>query len=150
MIRSVEAVFNSMQPTRSRARLVLDEAAEVSLYAPIQDLSLTVCLRMVSRAEAQGGPLQTKEFPPKIANKSGIAIQDDCPRDAMKPNNLASEKSNNRLAGMGMAQGEEMSVFGQLINHHQNDRLALRSRQAINEIHGHCIPNLVRNLQGSK
>ena len=47
-----------------------------------------------------------------------------------------------------MAQGDEVRIFGEAVDHRQNDRLAIDLGQALDEIHGDVGPYLGRHVEG--
>ena len=65
----------------------------------------------------------------------------------MEPHNLVEERLGNRGGAVGVAEGDEMCILGEAINHRENHRFASDLGKAFNKIHGDVGPDGVGNVQ---
>ena len=66
----------------------------------------------------------------------------------MKLDDAIEEGLGDDGRGVGVTQGEEVGVFGELIDHRYYDALAMYPQEAIDEVHSNVGPNLCGHLKG--
>jgi hypothetical protein len=65
----------------------------------------------------------------------------------MEPDNVLGEGRRDRGGGVRVAQGDEVAVLGQAIDHRQDHRLAAHLWESFHEVHRDVLPNLQRHGQ---
>ena len=66
----------------------------------------------------------------------------------METNDTVEEGTGHGCSSVGMAERDEVSILGEAIDHHENDRFAAHLGEALDEVHGDICPDLRRHLQG--
>jgi hypothetical protein len=68
----------------------------------------------------------------------------------MEADNLLEGGSDNGCGGVGVAQGDEMRIFGEAIDHRQDHGFPTRLRKSLNEVHGDVLPDRSGNVERLK
>jgi hypothetical protein len=58
----------------------------------------------------------------------------------METDDLLEEGCGDRCCGVGVAQRDEVHVFGEVVNHCQDDGLPACLQEALDEVHGDVLP----------
>jgi hypothetical protein len=90
-------------------------------------------------AHAQADARHLEEVAPHIAGEDGVPVADNGSREAVEAYNAVD---------VGVAQGDKVGVFGESINHRQDDRFPADLVEPLDEVHGHVHPDLGRHWQG--
>ena len=65
--------------------------AQVPLKPFVDDLGLSICMRVIAGAGCQLCPHQSKQLSPECPNEPTIPVTDDVPRQPMKSEDLPEE-----------------------------------------------------------
>jgi len=144
----IVAVLRPGQPVHPRLRQVTCDTPKIHCDDLIDHLRLTVCLRVEGRAHAERDAGHLEEVTPHMTGENRVPVADDGRREPMQTNNAVEECTCNRGDRVGMAEGDEVRVLGESINHHENDRFATDLGQALDRIHRDVRPNLGQNIEG--
>jgi hypothetical protein len=143
LVRGVVAEFYPRQPSGPALRAIADQTAQVDHDDLVSNLRLAVSLRLERRA----CPAEVEELPPHRAGEDGIPTTDDGCRDAMKSDDLFEERHRDHPCSIWVAQGNEMGIFGQEIDHRQDHRLATHLRKVVDIVHGNALPHHIRHVE---
>lgn len=80
MDRGIVALFSERQEFEPMLRMIMYESAQILFEDAVDNLCLTVCLRMVSRAESKLGTTYVKELMPQTTDENGIPVRNDTTR----------------------------------------------------------------------
>ena len=80
-----------------------------------------ISLGMIGSVEMQLGALETKQFLPKIAGKSGISVRDNRMRHVMKLEDIIHENLSHCGCCERVLESIEMGIFEKKINYHHDD-----------------------------
>jgi hypothetical protein len=83
-----------------------------------------------------------------VTGEYSISVSDDHQWQAMQLEDIVKEQLNNLLGMKGVAQGDEMCIFSEFVNHYQDGVFAFRLWKCFNEIHGNMLPSHIMYGQG--
>jgi hypothetical protein len=101
-------------------RVFTDKATEITLNRLIDALGLPIGLGMVTRAHLELGASCTKHRLPKLTGKDWVSIRNQGERQTMQTKDVVNKNFGNFVGSKGVADGQEMCIFGQLIHNHKN------------------------------
>jgi len=83
-----------------------------------------------------------------MAGEHGIPIADDRRRKPVQPDDAVKEGTCHHSRCIGVAECNEVRIFGEAIDHREDDRFATDLWQAFNEVHRNICPHLGQNSEG--
>jgi hypothetical protein len=95
---------------------------------------------MVRGAHHQLSVCQAEQFLPKSACEDLVPIGDDALRKAVQLVDVVEEELRHLGCCKWMLQWDEMFVLRQLVDHHQDDVVAVGLGQPFHEIQTQCMP----------
>ena len=75
-------------------------------------------------------------------------MEEGNPWEPMQTNNAVEECTCNRSGGVWMAEGDEVRVLGESVDHRENDGFTADLGRALDKIHRDVRPNLGWNVEG--
>jgi hypothetical protein len=76
------------------------------------------------------------------------SVADDEGGKTVQTNNPLEEGIGDGRGGVGVAEGDEVSIFGEVIDHREDDGFAMDFGQAHNEVHRDVDPHLGQYVEG--
>ena len=147
MIRGIVAIFSPGEPIQPCARPVPSGAPQILGDRLVDNLGLAIRLRMEGRAHPELDTDEFEDVAPNMASEHRIPIAHNGVWEPMQSDNGFEERLRHCGRRVGVTQGDEVSMLGELINHRQDDTLAVVTRQALNEVHGDVCLDLRRDLE---
>jgi hypothetical protein len=92
---SIVSVFDPRQPFDPIPGFVPSKAPGVHLQSTVDDLDLTICLRVISRTEIELGSLESKQLLPEFASKGHISVTHNGGGQAVELENMIKEDQDN-------------------------------------------------------
>jgi len=111
VVASVVTVLHPRQPLKPMARTVTYKATQIHLDSAIDNLYLSITLRVISRAESQFSSTQPKQFSPKQTRERYITITHNSRTQAMKFENIIKEQVGYTHNSKWMSKGKEMCIL---------------------------------------
>ena len=97
---------------------------------------------MEHRAHPQLDVGQLEDVPLDVAHGHWVTIAHDGGWEPMKADNGIEEGLRDHGRNVGVAQLDEVSMFGEVVHHFQDDAFVIDTRYAFNEIERNVGPNL--------
>ena len=121
---------------------------EITIYHLVDHLGFPVVLWMECRTQAQFYARHLKKITPDMAAEHRVVVAEDRGGKPMEADDVVEESSRDGGGGVGVAERDEVRVFGEAVDHRENDGLAAHLGKALDEVHGDVIPDLRRHLKG--
>ena len=83
-----------------------------------------------------------------MPGEDGVPVTDNRQREPVQSYDAVEECPCYGRRGVGVAEGDEVGVFGEAIHHREDDGLACHLGQPLDEVHGDVGPHLGRHLKG--
>jgi hypothetical protein len=116
----------------------------------VRHFRLAVHLWSERRAIAQRGTAETDKFLPHCVGEDRVLTADDRCENSMEADNLPKEGRNDGCGSVGVAHRDEVHVFGEPIDHGQDNRFPARLRESLDEVHGYVLPHRSGNVERLK
>jgi hypothetical protein len=123
-------------------------AAKKSFHTLVQPLSLPISLGVVSGAHHQLGVGKFEQFLPERTGENLISVRDDALRKSMQLVNSIQKCLSHLGSCEWMSQGQEVPIFGEFVDYHQNHIIAMGLGQTFDKIKTHSMPWKGWNWEG--
>lgn len=125
MNRGIVRPLREVQITIPLTGFVMNVSSEILFQGPINDLSLSVELRVIGGGHAQLCATETEEFLPEMAEEKSVAVGDEASWKAVVFANHVNESSSHLVRGVSGWKSSEMGSLGIAIYHDQNYSMAV-------------------------
>ena len=109
---------------------------------------MAVRLRPERRAEAELDAGKCEELHPELAREDRVPIAHNRARETMEPYDLVEEDPGDGCSSVGVADRNEVGVFGEAVDDGEDDRFPANVREALDEVHGDVRPDRARDVEG--
>ena len=140
LVRRVVAEFRPGKPAKPRTRPIARQTAKVHAQDAVGHLGLPIGLRVKCRAEAKLDAREVEQLRPECAGEDGVPIADDGTWNAVEAHNLVEEGTRHRGRRVGVAEGDEVRIFGEPVDDGEDDRLAADARESFHEVECDILP----------
>ena len=101
-------------------------SAQILLQHSIDNLRLSVRLRVICCAKSEFSPTETKKVAPKSTEENGVSVRDDVVGKVVMFANNVQEEDDNLMSSVMLGKGTQVDCFRVTIHHDQDSRVALR------------------------
>lgn len=92
------------------------KSSQVLFKHSIQDLSLAVCLRVISGAKPEFSVGKAEQLVPKTANENRVTTNDDTSRESVEFAHSVNEQRSNFMGTVRRMQSTEVGLLGKSVN----------------------------------
>lgn len=125
MNRGIVRPLREVQITIPLTGFVMNVSSEILFQGPINDLSLSVELRVIGGGHAQLCATETEEFLPEMVEEQGVSVGDETSGKAVKFVDEVEEMDCNLVSCVMGGECSKMSPFGIPVDNHHDDRVTL-------------------------
>ena len=108
---------------------------------------MAICLWVERRTHTEFDARHLEEVTPDMTGEHGVAIADDRRRKPVKPDNTIEEGASDGGGRVGMAEGDEVCILGELVDDGEDDGFAANLQKPFDEVHRDIRPHLGRNIE---
>jgi hypothetical protein len=104
-------------------------------------------LRPERRTEAELDAGKCEQLRPKLAGEDRISVAHNRARETVKADDLVEEDSSDGRRSVGVADRDEVSIFGEAVDYGEDDRFSTNTREVLDEVHGDVRPNQTQDVE---
>jgi hypothetical protein len=127
--------------------LITDKAAQIHDDDLVDGLQLTARLLVKCRRHVELDADRGEELCLETVGENQIPVADDAAGDAVEANDGVEESVGDHRRGVQVYQWDEVSHLGEPVDHGEDHRVAVDTRQTLDEVHGWINPYCARQVQ---